>query len=228
MMTHIVPANIFSSNDGPQSSPDAGLYNFRRAIAERVDTTDASDNASHIWKLKLTRTECIASLVEFCIRYPAAESEAFTFVSDLLGISTIDLRKACETQTELSTKKQRFQDAYSSLIDRFEAEFELEELLPPSVAAVLRKSCNRTGTDFVSGLFYLLTTTSTLIGAKVMCHSGVKSTSPIPGNLYFFSCGDSSAYKSRTSKKFIKALDKLRQLMEQYFEEQKKVISKIQ
>lgn len=223
MMTHILPANTVNHNGDDSNSPDDGLRAFRRSVAEPAQLADGQSS----WKPRTTRTDIVASLAEFCIRYPAAESEAYEFVSALLNVSTIDLRKAVDTQSELSTKKQRFQDAYSSLVERFEAEFDLEELLPSSVASVLRKSCNRTGTDYISALFFLLTTTATLIGAKVMSHSGVDSTLPIPANLYFFSCGDSSSYKSRTSKKFLAALKKLSELIDQHRDAMQKAASEI-
>jgi len=227
MMTQAIPTTSSTPNNDGSNSPDDGLRAFRRAIAEPNELTDGASGSQNSWTLTETRTSTITSLAEFSLRYPAAEAEAFEFVSGLLNVSIPELRKAVEVQAEISTKKQRFEDARTSLIARFEADYELEDLLPPSVAAVIRKSCNRTGTDYLSALFFLLTTVSTLIGAKVMCHSGVDSTLPIPGNLYFFSCGDSSSYKSRTSKKFLEALKKLAEIVDNLWQENKKATSEI-
>ena len=228
MMTTAAPITN-ASHDGGSSSPEDAIHNLRFFLSEEAYAKEDKEKRSPIVRLKrgVSRSDCVAALAEFCLRYPAQEAEAFEFVAGLLYVSPVDLRKSVETQAAISEKKQRFADAHSSLIEKFEADYEIEELLPPSVAAKLRKSCNRTGTDFISALFFLLTTVGTLIGAKIMCHSGVDSTLPIPGNLYFFSCGDSSSYKSRTSKKFIEALKKLAEIVARLWEENKKATNEI-
>lgn len=226
MTTHTSPGGALTNPTTTNNSntPEDGLRAFRHAVASNADSSDGNQQ---IWTLRETRSSCINSLAEFSLRYPTVEAEAFEFISQLLDVSVADLRKEVSIQSEISAKKQRFQDAHNSLIARFEADYELEELLPSSVAALIRKSCNKTGTDYLSSLFFLLATTSTLIGAKIMCHSGVDSTPPIPGNLYFFSCGDSSSYKSRTSKKFIEALKRLAGAIESMREQEKKAASEI-
>lgn len=220
MMTVTPPTSSASSSDGHSISAE-GLRAFRQAVADRRDVP-AGDFP---WVLKSTsnRTACISSLAEFTIRYPSAEGEAIEFVSKLLGIQPAELRRDVETEATTSVVKQRYSDAYASLTPKPVVDYTIDDLLPSSVANIIRKSCDQSGADYLSSVFMMLAVTGTLLGSKYMVHSGKNGTDPLAANLYLFICGDSSSWKSLASKKFIRALKRLQKLGECFAEKQKKI-----
>ncbi|QNI53369.1 hypothetical protein SynBIOSE41_00837 [Synechococcus sp. BIOS-E4-1] len=160
-----------------------------------------------------TNSNTIDALAKLLGTYPSVEPVAVKFVAELWDMSTYEIRQSVAKASEILDKTQQYADALGSLAPKFEADFNIEDLLPPAVASIIQDSCDRSGTDWKSSVFLLLATTGTLLGSKIMGHSGVNGSDPIPPNLYVFCCGDTSSFKSVTSNKFITPLRQLRRMM---------------
>jgi len=89
-----------------------------------------------------------------------------------------------------------------------QAEFDISDILPSTVASVIQKDCAQTGARDLATAMLLMTASASLIGSRVEIVSGVQRA-PFPANIYYFITGDSSTNKSVACEPVVAAMEEL-------------------
>ena len=193
------------SQESSEARDSTPFTQFKNSICE--------ENENGTLKAKRSFNTVIELIVRLTNAYPNYEAPAVKLTADLFNQTTYDVKQSLAKYLEQQETAQGYRDALDSLAPKFDVDFEIEDVLPPAVAKIIKKSCDQGGSDWRSSVFMLLATTGSLLGSKLMGHSRKPGTGPIPLNLYVFNCGDSSSDKSLVTKRFTNPLNSLRESM---------------
>ena len=194
-----------ASEASSQSRDQSPFQLFQQAVC--------TQSTSGELKPSQTYNNTVELLVRLTNTHPNYETPAVKLVADVFNQSTYEVKQSLAKQLEQQETAQGYRDALESLAPKFDVDFQIDDVLPPAVANIIKKSCDQGGSDWKSSVFMLLATTGSLVGSRLMGHSRKPGTGPIPLNLYVFNCGDSSSDKSLVTKRFTNPLNGLRDSM---------------
>lgn len=98
----------------------------------------------------------------------------------------------------------RLENALDKQAPTISADFNLDQLLPSTVARTIKQSSSRSQSDPIALTMMLITTTGGLLGSKVRVQT--QYGNPLAGNLYLWLVGDTSSKKSKIAKKIMSPL----------------------
>ena len=162
---------------------------------------------------------------ELIMQFPQLKNDVVQAIIKLLpgGLGYVQVNNAIDVKiTELEE-----QEANQSvkLAPSVQADFEIEELLPSTIASVIRRDCGQTNARELATMLMLMVSVGSLLGSRVQLLSGVKRK-PMPPNLYFLVTGNSSTNKTVGMAPVVDAMTALQEDTYREYAQRKEAIQK--
>ena len=144
----------------------------------------------------------IQYLAHFVLTYSEHTLEAFKYAAESLDTKQDQLQKQVEAVNAATDARHQAKTVIDSMVSLGNYDYDISELVCSSVARHIDSSCSRNNGDHFPHLLSLLTVAGSLIGGHVRVYSGIED-GDLPLCLRFLNVADTSAGKSKTTKKVV-------------------------
>ena len=162
---------------------------------------------------------------ELVTQYPQLKNDAVQAIIKLLpgGLTYVQVNNAIDQNIQDLEEKEASRSV--KLAPAVQADFEVDDLVPSTIAAVIHKDCSQTNARELATLLMLMVSVGSLLGSRVQILSGVKRK-PMPPNLYFLVTGNSSTNKTVGMAPVVDAMTALQEDTYREYAQKKEMIKK--
>ena len=189
--------------------------------AQKLNVDDGIDKNNRVFLLQ----PIYKHAAEVVYQFPQLKNDCVQAIIKILpgGLNYIQVNSAIENAlVEIETKE----DSNAvRLAPAVVADFDIQELLPSTIASVIQRDCAQTNARELSSVLMLMVAVGSLLGSRAQLLSGVKRK-PMPPNLYYLLTGNSSTNKTVAMSPIVDAMTELQEETYKEYADRKEAIKK--